>query len=71
MLYGKSINVIRRLLPTNWNLAMAQAAATPKSVLSGTTISATISAWARSPLPNHSAMSGASARIGTAWAATR
>ena len=31
MLYGRSISVIRKLLPTNWNLAMAQAAATPKT----------------------------------------
>ena len=35
------------------------------------TMSATMTEWAKSPLPNHSAMSGASARIGTAWAATR
>ena len=38
-LKGRSISVISRLLPTNWNLAMAQAAATPKTVLIGTTIS--------------------------------
>ena len=34
-------------------------------------MSATMTEWANNPLPNHSAMSGASARIGTAWAATR
>ena len=38
-LYGRSISVISRLLPTNWNLAMAQAATTPNTVLIGTTIS--------------------------------
>ena len=33
--------MISTLLPTNWNLAMAQAATTPKTVLIGTTIAAT------------------------------
>src|ERR1700722_6341444 len=33
---GKSTSVNKRLRPVNWYLAMAQAAATPKMVLSGT-----------------------------------
>ena len=42
-LYGKSISVISTLLPKNWNLAIAQAAATPNTVLTGTAIRATSS----------------------------
>ena len=37
---GRSISVISRLLPRNSNLAIAQAAATPKTRLSGTAIAA-------------------------------
>ncbi len=37
---GRSINVISRLLPWNSNLVIAQAAATPKTRLSGTAIAA-------------------------------
>ncbi len=37
---GMSISVINRLLPRNSNLAMAQAAAMPNSVFSGTTMAA-------------------------------
>ena len=33
---GRSISVISRFLPANWNLAIAQAAARPKSVPIGT-----------------------------------
>ena len=33
---GRSISVIRRFLPANWNLAIDQAAARPKSVPIGT-----------------------------------
>src|SRR5690606_15202523 len=39
---GRSISVIRNDLPLNSNLAMAQAAATPKMQLSGTAMAATI-----------------------------
>ena len=39
---GKSIKVIKILLPLNSNLAIAQAAATPKTRLSGTAIAAAI-----------------------------
>ena len=38
---GRSISVIRKALPLNSNLAIAQAAATPKTRLSGTEIAAT------------------------------
>ena len=37
------MSVIRKLLPLNSNLAIAQAAATPKTRLAGTAIAATIS----------------------------
>ena len=40
---GRSISVISRLLPRNSNLAIAQAAARPKTRLSGTAIAATSS----------------------------
>ena len=40
---GKSISVVRTFLPTNSNLAIAQDAATPNSMLSGTAIAAVIS----------------------------
>ena len=40
---GRSISVIRKALPLNSNLAIAQAAATPKTRLSGTAIAATSS----------------------------
>ncbi len=40
---GRSISVMRRLLPRNWNFAIAQAAATPKTRFSGTAIAATVS----------------------------
>jgi hypothetical protein len=35
---GRSISVVRRLFPGNLNFAIAQAAATPKTTLAGTTI---------------------------------
>jgi hypothetical protein len=37
---GRSMSVIRRLLPWNSNLAMAHAAAIPNTVFTGTTIAA-------------------------------
>ena len=37
---GRSMSVIRKLLPRNSNLAIAQAAASPNTVLSGTTTAA-------------------------------
>ena len=40
---GRSISVIRKLLPLKSNLAIAQAAARPKTRLSGTAIAATSS----------------------------
>lgn len=40
---GKSISVIKRLLPRNLNFEMAQAAQTPKTRFAGTTIAAVIS----------------------------
>ena len=40
---GRSISVTSALLPRNSYLAIAQAEATPKTRLSGTTISATVS----------------------------
>ena len=39
---GRSISVMRKLLPWNSNLAMDQAAARPKTMLIGTTTSATV-----------------------------
>ena len=39
---GRSISVISRLLPRNSNLAIAQAAATPKTRFSGTAMAAVI-----------------------------
>jgi hypothetical protein len=38
---GRSISVIRKLLPLNSNLAIAQAAQRPKTRLSGTAMAAT------------------------------
>ena len=38
---GRSISVVRKALPLNSNLAIAQAAATPKTRLSGTAMAAT------------------------------
>src|SRR5690606_14946387 len=38
---GRSIRVIRNCLPRNWNLAMAQAAATPNTRFSGNDTAAT------------------------------
>ena len=43
---GRSISVVRRLLPGNLNFEMAQAAAMPKTTLAGTTI-ATVSSVSR------------------------
>ena len=40
---GRSMSVIRKLLPRNSNFAMAQAAASPNSVFSGTTTAAAVS----------------------------
>ena len=40
---GRSISVIRKALPLNSNLAIAQAAATPNTRLSGTAMAATSS----------------------------
>ncbi len=40
---GRSISVSNRFLPRNSNLAMAHAAATPNTTLSGTAIAATLS----------------------------
>src|SRR5437773_2768840 len=40
---GKSIKVVSRLLPGNENLAIAQAAATPNTTLSGTAIAVAVS----------------------------
>ena len=40
---GRSISVIRNCLPRKSNFAIAQAAATPKIVLTGTTIAAVVS----------------------------
>ena len=37
---GRSMSVIRKLLPRNSNFAMAHAAASPKIVLTGTTTAA-------------------------------
>src|SRR4029077_2591449 len=39
---GRSINVMRKLLPGNWNFAMAQAAAIPKIRFSGTAMAAAV-----------------------------
>ena len=40
---GRSISVVRKALPLNSNLAIAQAAATPKTRLQGTAMAATVS----------------------------
>jgi hypothetical protein len=62
---GRSMMVISRLLPANSNLAMAQAAAMPKSVLSGTTMTAT------SSVSCTAARVSVSAKMATAWGRPR